>query len=256
MSIVVRSVPRRAALAAAMLVLVAIAGVLTAGGAVARTSACGGTQGQPVLLGCGFNTSVATTVITVPGDNLSGLWVSETGQGSWGIRADGADRGVAASGLVGVRGEGADGGIGVLGVSPDLGVKGAGYIGVTGDGTFAGVTGTSNGGDGDGVRGVSINGAGLVGESVPDQSGVGLKVMGRSVFRTGGTAVVASGQKKVIVSLAGVSPTDFVLATVQGSGAFYVKNATAGTGQFTVAINKAPTAPATVTVAYFVISAS
>jgi hypothetical protein len=35
-----------------------------------------------------------------------------------------------------------------------------------------------------------------------------------------------------------------------------VKNASAGSGQFTIFINKAPTAPATVTVAYFVISAS
>jgi hypothetical protein len=46
-----------------------------------------------------------------------------------------------------------------------------------------------------------------------------------------------------------------VLATLQGSGAS-VKNASAGTGQFTININKAPTAPATMKVAYFVISAS
>jgi hypothetical protein len=60
----------------------------------------------------------------------------------------------------------------------------------------------------------------------------------------------------VTVTLAGLSPTDFVLATVQGTGPFYVKNAVPGTWQFTITINKAPTAPATVTVAYFVISAS
>jgi len=47
-----------------------------------------------------------------------------------------------------------------------------------------------------------------------------------------------------------------VLVTVQGSGAFYVKNASAGTGQFTTNINKAPAAPATVRVAYFVISSA
>ena len=85
--------------------------------------------------------------------------------------------------------------------------------------------------------------------------GTALQVNGRAKFSTAGIAVVASGQKKVTVTLAGVTTTDFILATVQGSGAFYVKNASAGSGQFTIFINKAPTAPATVTVAYFVISA-
>jgi hypothetical protein len=66
--------------------------------------------------------------------------------------------------------------------------------------------------------------------------------------------VVPSGAKKVTVTLAGITPTDLVLATVQSSGAFYVRNAVPGAGQFIIAINKAPTAPATVTVAYFVIS--
>src|SRR5262245_41780407 len=92
MSVVVRSVPRRTMLAAAMLVLVAVAGALTARGAAAGI-ACGGSQGQAALLGCS-NTASATTVISVPGDNLSGLWVSETGNGSWGIRADGTVRGL------------------------------------------------------------------------------------------------------------------------------------------------------------------
>jgi hypothetical protein len=42
---------------------------------------------------------------------------------------------------------------------------------------------------------------------------------------------------------------------VQGSGSLFVKNASARERQFTI-INKAPTAPATVKVANFVISAS
>ncbi len=66
--------------------------------------------------------------------------------------------------------------------------------------------------------------------------------------------MIPSGVKKVTVTLAGVTTTDFVLATVQGSGSFYVKNASAGSRQVTIFINKALTAPATVTVAYFVIS--
>ena len=76
------------------------------------------------------------------------------------------------------------------------------------------------------------------------------------MFRTAGVATVASGKKAVSVSLAGVSPTDMVLATVQQSGAFYVKNAAAGSGKFTIYLNKAPTSPTTVVVAWFVISAS
>jgi hypothetical protein len=46
-------------------------------------------------------------------------------------------------------------------------------------------------------------------------NGTALRVTGRSKFSTAGTAVVASGQKKVTVTLAGVTPTEFVLATVQ-----------------------------------------
>ena len=58
------------------------------------------------------------------------------------------------------------------------------------------------------------------------------------------------------VTLAGISGTDMVLATVQQTGAFYVKNAVAGSGTFTIYVNKAPASPATVKVAWFVISAS
>jgi hypothetical protein len=98
-----------------------------------------------------------------------------------------------------------------------------------------------------------VDGTGVLADS---SSGTALRVTGRTKFSTAGTAVIASGQKKVTVTLAGVTATDFVLATVQGSGAFFVKNASAGAGQLTININKAPTAPATVKVAYFVISAS
>ena len=87
-------------------------------------------------------------------------------------------------------------------------------------------------------------------------NGTALLVTGRSKFSTAGTAVITSGKKSVTVSLAGVTATDSVLATVQGQGSFYVKNAVAAAGSFTVYINKAPTAPATVKVPCFVISAS
>src|SRR5256885_1391557 len=68
-----------------------------------------------------------------------------------------------------------------------------------------------------------------------------------------GTAIVPSGAKKVTVALAGISASDFVLATVQGNTAFSVKGALAGTGQVTIWLNKATSGD--VTVAYFVLSA-
>jgi hypothetical protein len=112
---------------------------------------------------------------------------------------------------------------------------------VLGDGQ-TGVYGTSGS-----LTGVYGQG-GLIGvhavSTQPNNSGVGLRVDGRSVFRTAGTAVVASGAKKVTVTLAGVTTADFVLATVQGSGAFYLKNASAGSGQFTITISKVPVSPA------------
>jgi hypothetical protein len=125
------------------------------------------------------------------------------------------------------------------------------------DFTGHGVTGraTSTTG-GTGVLGDAPNSSNGVGVEADSASGTALRVSGRATFSTAGTAVIASGNKTVTVTLAGVTTTDFVLATVQGLGAFYVKNASAGTGQFTIRINKVPTAPATVTVAYFVISAS
>ncbi|MDP9329998.1 MAG: hypothetical protein M3P11_05070 [Actinomycetota bacterium] len=52
------------------------------------------------------------------------------------------------------------------------------------------------------------------------------------------------------------SATDMVLATVQQTGVFLVKNAVAGSGKFSIYLNKAPVSPETIKVAWFVISAS
>jgi hypothetical protein len=123
---------------------------------------------------------------------------------------------------------------------------------VTQNNAASGVYG-QNDGTGFGVAGRADTGTGVLAAST---NGTALKMSGRAKFSTAGIAVIASGQKKLTVTLAGVTATDFVLATVQGSGAFYVKNASAGSGQFTININKAPLAPATVKVAYFVISSS
>jgi len=167
-------------------------------------------------------------------------------------------------------------GTGVHGVGSLVGVRGDGPFGVDGESTAAGgfgVTGNASGVGGTGVfglggeRGVqghSDSSIGVYGEGglvgllgfslAPNATGVGLQVIGRSVFRTAGVATVPSGVKSVTVTLAGVTATDMVLATVQQKGSFYVKNAVARSGQFTIYLNKAPTSP--VKVAWFVISAN
>jgi hypothetical protein len=200
--------------------------------AFAGTPGAVATQGDPVVAGS-QNSATSTTLVydeTVSGTGCilvphSGL----TGCGSNGVEGYGA-----ASGVYGA------------------GVNGNGVFGESAANAASGVYG-QNDSTGYGVAGRAVNGTGVLADSA---NGTALKVTGRSKFSTAGTAVIASGSKSVTVTLAGVSASDFVLATVQGKGAFYVKNASAGSGQFTIYINKAPTAPATVTVAYFVISAS
>jgi hypothetical protein len=183
-----------------------------------------------------------------------------------------------ASNATGVFGEAlSDDGTGVHGVGSLFGVRGDGPFGIDGESTIAGgvgVVGSASGVGGRGVHGAGsergVNGTsdnigvygqgGLVGlygaSAAPGGTGVGLRVYGRSVFRTAGVATVPSGAKKVTVNLAGVTSTDMVLATVQQNGAFFVKNAVAASGKFTIYLNKAPTSPTTVILAWFVISAS
>ena len=65
---------------------------------------------------------------------------------------------------------------------------------------------------------------------------------------------MASGHKTVKVTLAGVTATSMVTATVQQTGGFFVRAAVPATGSFTLYINKAPASPATVIVAYLVLN--
>jgi hypothetical protein len=190
---------------------------------VATGSAATATQGQPVIAGQ-YSDATATTTIQNKG---AGNGLTAAGFDGTGVEGDGA---------TGVHGSGAVNGV----------------FGSTDNSGGSGVYG-QNDGTGYGVAGRAANGTGMLADSA---SGTALKVTGRSKFSTAGTAVIGSGLKSATVTLAGVTPSDFVLAMVQGKGSFYVKNASAGSGSFTIYINKAPTAPATVTVAYFVISAS
>jgi hypothetical protein len=272
-----------------------LAVVLTAGVVLAVTGpSATATQGQPVIAGF-INDATMTTYIhnTAAGDGLEGdggrVGVRGRG-GTEGVHGTGSTYGVYGTGETygvfgetsnaaasGVYGSNSAAGNGVSGVAPTgNGVYGnGGLYGIYGESTGTAVLG-NNTGSGNGVWGLANNshnavvgeqqgsGAGVLGEA--DTNGVGvfatsangtaLQVLGRPKFSTAGTAAIASGKKSVTVTLAGVTTSDFVLATVQGSGAFYVKNASAGSGKFTITINKAPTAPVTVKVAYFVISAS
>jgi hypothetical protein len=282
-----RSVVLRISTAVAV---VAAAGTMLVVSGTAATA----TQGQPILAGVGGQHESGTTQLVQDG-NVSGLDVTSNtgGRAIGGFSSSG--NGVYGNGSVGVYGEGVLHGvvgyssdnIGVFGQAGDIAVWGmGGNYGLLGNGDVAGVRGDSTTGEGvsgqthsDGHNGVSgsasnSSGSGVYGQNdgtgygvagraaggtgvlADSANGTALQVTGRSKFSTAGTAVIASGQKKVTVTLVGVTATDFVLATVQGSGAFFVKNASAGSGQFTININKAPAAPATVRVAYFVISAS
>ena len=172
------------------------------------------------------------------------------------------------SGGTGVWGQSNSGtGVGVRGYAWDdgLGSFGTGVMGTSGSTTFppppsrpnTGVCGVSvapSGGTGSaGVVGDSTTNAGVLGftsatsraagEFTHTAGGVALSAHGFLQCSTAGRATVAAGAKKVTVTVAGVVPTDTVLATVQSSGSLYVKNATAGTGKLTISISKAPTSP-------------
>jgi hypothetical protein len=241
---------------------------LTAGTTGVSSSAVTGLHGRCTNAGNPANTGVFGEGPT--GVHGTGSSIGVQGNGNTGVAGIGSGYGVYAHSTGGSPGLYAlsDGGDGAVGLGSRHGVYGTGSSnGVRGDGVGAGANGVygdtnnaggsgvygQNDGAGFGVAGRAVNGTGVLADSA---NGTALQVTGRTKFSTSGTAVIASGQKKVIVTLAGVTTSDFVLATVQGSGAFYVKNASAGTGQFTININKAPTSPATVKVAYFVISAS
>jgi hypothetical protein len=79
-------------------------------------------------------------------------------------------------------------------------------------------------------------------------------VTGRATFSRSGIAVVPSGSTHVSVTMAGATTSSMILATVQQAGGFYVKYALPASGSFTIFLNKAPTSPTTVKVAYFVLN--
>jgi hypothetical protein len=164
------------------------------------------------------------------------------------------ESGAAASTSIGVSGYGW--GYGVYGVGdPPTDSYPAGGVYAEGKSNANGVTALSEAG-----TGVEASGGQIGVRAISTQTGntgVGLKVDGRSIFRTAGVATVPSGSNKKTVTLSGVTSTDMVLATVQGTTAgFWVVRAMTASGKLTLFLNKAPVAPMTVKVAYFVISVS
>jgi hypothetical protein len=132
------------------------------------------------------------------------------------------------------------------------------YSGVSGWGKTYGVEGNTTSTTGTGVYGFADTGTGVVGNTnsgtgvLAESGGTALQVNGKAVFSGSGVALVPSGSNHVTVTVLATAAS-MVLATVQGGGSFYVKNAVAGSDSITIYINKAPISPAMVKVAYFVL---
>jgi hypothetical protein len=256
---------------------------IAASPAFPSTSFCGGTQGQPLLLGCYDNTESSETHLTDSQDNGYALHVSDTGAGSTGVASVATNTGLYGYGYsYGVFGIG-NGGTGVFGQGDSSGVWGESSIGTgvygntTASGAQNGVYGhasDSNGsgvygqndGTGYGAAGVATNasgGTGLLGDEYSasgvgveaDSSGGGtaLHVSGKAVFSRSGVVTVAAGKSSLVVTLSGVTPASMVLATSQQNKTVYVKAAVPGAGSFTIRLTgNAPTGG--LKVAYFVLN--
>jgi hypothetical protein len=228
-----------------------------AAGAGAAVSLAGGmdranaANGDPVELG-ESNFATATTSVTnrhgtaLGAHTPSGL-SALTGSNTCLSRGGGG---------AGVTGSSVDG-IGVVGTSDNqAGVLGSGVIGVSAQGAY-GVVGESE--EGVGVYGSSNSGPGVLGVGGPgagvlayNSKGTALQVMGKAEFSTCGVATVKKNTKAVTVTLAGVTTSNIVLATMQqlqhGIG---VAAAVPGSGSFTITLTG--TAAADSHVGWFVI---
>ncbi len=157
--------------------------------------------------------------VGVDGTGLVGVHAKGTGTGGIGVSAEGTEYGVSATG----------GATGIYG----LGLSSNGVQGDAGTGA-SGVYG-SNFGAGNGVRGRSAHGAGVLAQS---SHGTALRVAGKVQFSRSGSATVRGTPSKpkswVVVSHVAVSAKSLVLATAQKNvvGVFVqaaVTNATAHT---------------------------
>jgi len=189
-------------------------------------------NGDPVILG-NYNYASFTTYVS-----------TSFGYGLLGSTTDPSQT------YAGVYGDNTGGGNGVEGKSANFN----GVYGNTSSSTSSGVYGVNDYG-GFGVAGRTTNGGVAVLADDADGTGVALRTTGKLEFQNrSGTVRVASGQKSITVTLAGVTATSMVMATVQRTGGFFVQAAVPAAGSFTIYINKAPVSPATVKVAYLVLN--
>jgi hypothetical protein len=258
----------RATLASAGALAALAASIVALNASAARAASCGGTQGQALLLGCDSNVATNETDLTTMGTTGLGVISNQNvavalfggvqSFGEAGVEGRGGQYGVEGIGDTGVfgqsyiaHGNSVEGltyaGVGVDGES--TGPTGIGVQGLTsGNGTA--VYGDNTGATGTGVFGDATTGTGVVAHST---NGTALAVNGPAHFSQSGIAVVPSGSKSVTVTIAGVTTSSMILATVQQAGGFYVKYAVPATESLTIFINKAPISPATVKVAFFVL---
>jgi hypothetical protein len=222
-------------------------------------------------------TSVENTDATVGAVSLAGAHAgagvgvsgaSAEGVGVLGAVGDGSDLGDfsgtgvvgyadAVTGVIGTAGL-SDGFIGALG-SGMIGVYGsADSIGVIGDGLDVGVYGAAYPG------GIGV--LGLVGEepatmpvdvgvyaSASEPSATALLVNGKVKFSRGGRVAMSGSATTLTITMAGVTPYSYVLATLQTSvSGVYIRAVVPATGSFKIYLSKA--AGKTVKVGYLVVN--
>ena len=144
-------------------------------------------------------------------------------------------------------------GFGTVGTSTNgIGVFGSGPIGVNGDG-FVGVYGTGRQGVlGDatpndtgvyGWVGVGAPGtapAGIAVHAAAEAAYTALNVVGKTKFSRSGRKAIAKGKSSLVVSLAGVTTSSYVIATLQTNrSGVWIRAAVPASGKFTIYLNKA-----------------
>lgn len=189
-------------LLASSVVVLALSVVLVIPATPAFAEDCGNSQGESLLLGCGFNSGTDPTVLRSSTTAAGALYVSDFASGATAIQGYGDLYGVFGHSdtFAGVRGDGLPYGVygqgnsvGVYGHGP-TGVSGEGGTGVYGAGFDYGVSGTASLGTGQGVFGDNTGGGnGVYGHTTSSgasgvygqNDGGGFGVAGRSNAGTG-----------------------------------------------------------------------
>jgi hypothetical protein len=152
-------------------------------------------------------------------NGTSKSYIGVVGQGATGVQAYGSNVGLAASGSIGVSASGS----GPMGIA----------VSATASSSLPALA-ASNGGSGPAVR-------------ASNPSGVALQVNGITQFSRSGLATIGAGRKQVVVTLANVSPSSIVLATLQNVVPnVLVAGVVVGSGKFTIVLSRATPSPAKV----------